>query len=110
MTQESLTPEQIEQLNVNHVVQMKQTKVSLLTETKEEREARRQIARGWRDANRHITESVRFLNGGKQYADIYMRDVYPHEATYIPEGMRLTRARIDSAIEFLEAIKPRVTQ
>ena len=73
--------------------------------TRKQREAQRQIEMGWRDTTTRIAECVRYLEGGEPQGEAFLKGFYPHESTYLADGMRLTRARIQSAIEFLETIK-----
>lgn len=79
-------------------------------ETRKERQKQEEIARGWRDTCTRIAECVRFLDGGEERGEVFLREFYPHESEYLADGMRLTRARIQSATEFLEAIKKGVTR
>lgn len=65
----------------------------------------RQIEQGWRDTCTRIAECVRFLDGGAAYGRSFLNEFYPHEADYLAPGMRLTRERIDSCIEFLQTIR-----
>ena len=73
-------------------------------ETREERAAR-ETAMGHRDTCMRIAECVRFLDGGGDYARLFLTGFYPHEAEYVPYGMRLELTRVRSAIEFLSVIE-----
>ena len=62
--------------------------------TRKQREAQRQIEMGWRDTTTRIAECVRYLEGGEPQGEAFLKGFYPHESTYLADGMRLTRARI----------------
>ena len=72
---------------------------------REERRQAEEIERGQRDTCTRIAECVRFLDGGAEYAQIFLRDFYPHEERHLADGMRLTRERVQSAIEFLTTVE-----
>lgn len=74
-------------------------------DTRKERRAEEELDRGRRDTCTRIAECVRFLEGGEDYAAIFLREFYPHEARFLADGMRLTRARARSAADFLNAIE-----
>lgn len=76
-----------------------------LEDTRKERRQQEEIDRGHRDTCTRIAECVRFLDGGEQYAAIFLREHYPHEQRFLADGMRLTRSRVGSAIEFLTSIE-----
>lgn len=73
--------------------------------TKKEREAHRQIEMGWRDTCTRIAECVRYLDGGAQYGESFLREFYPHEADFVPDGLRLETRRVQQAIDFLTTIQ-----
>lgn len=58
-------------------------------QTKEERD-RVELEQGRRDTCTRIAECVRFLDGGEEYAAIFLEGFYPHEHRFLAEGMRLT--------------------
>lgn len=74
-------------------------------DTEKERLAERELDMGRRDTCTRIAECVRFLDGGQAYAEVFLRDFHPHEHRFLAEQMRLNRARIDSAIDFLATIR-----
>lgn len=80
-----------------------------LADTEKERKERAEIERGWRDTCNHIAECVYQLKGGEQLAAGFLREFYPHESKYVPEGLRLTREAIDSAISFLTHVRTGVS-
>lgn len=73
--------------------------------TRKEREAQRQIEMGWRDTCTRIAECVRYLDGGAQYGESFLREFYPHEADFVPDGLRLETRRVQQAIDFLTTIQ-----
>lgn len=81
-----------------------------MEDTRKERKRREEVERGLRDTATRIAECVRFLDGGAKYGAIFLRDVYPHEQRFLADGMRLTRQRIDSCIEFLQTVREGVSQ
>ena len=73
-------------------------------DTRKERQREAELDRGRRDTCTSIAEAVRKLSG-PEYADIFLRDFYPHEHRFLAEGMRLTGERIDNAVAFLTTIR-----
>lgn len=55
-----------------------------------------------------VAESLRYLSGGAYEASRFITDAYPHEVDHLAPGMRLTRARVDSSIEFLQTIRDEI--
>ena len=80
-----------------------------MEDTRKHRERERELDMGRRDSCTHIAEAVRMIAGGTGHAEVFLRDFYPHEERFLAYGMRLTRERIDSAIEFLTVLKKEVT-
>lgn len=78
--------------------------------TRKEREAQRQIEMGWRDTCTRIAECVRYLDGGTQYGESFLREFYPHEADFVPDGLRLETRRVQQAIDFLTTIQKGLTR
>ena len=76
-----------------------------MEDTRKHRERERELDMGRRDSCTHIAEAVRMIAGGTGHAEVFLRDFYPHEERFLAYGMRLTRERIDSAIEFLTVLK-----
>lgn len=74
-------------------------------DTEKERRAQAEIERGWRDTCMHIAEAVRTIDGGEEYAAIFLSEFYPHEADYVPAGMRLERSSVRKAIDFLTSVE-----
>lgn len=70
-----------------------------------EREQERALDQGRKDTCQRIAECVRFLEGGEDYAEVFVRDFYPHEGRFLADGMRLTRDRVRSALAFLTAVE-----
>lgn len=81
-----------------------------LEDTRKERQQEEELDRGRRDTCTRVAECVRFLEGGDEYAAIFLRDFYPHESRFLAEGMRLNREQVDSAIDFLIAIAKELPQ
>lgn len=76
-----------------------------MADTEKERRRQREVEMSRRDACRTISEAVRSLRGGRQYAETYLREWYPHEQQFLTEREWVTRANVESAVEFLVAIK-----
>lgn len=77
-------------------------------DTRKQREHQENLARGWRDTNRHITEAVNMLQGGAEQAEIFLNDSYLHEADTVPEPLRLTISNTQTAIDFLTYLNERL--
>lgn len=74
-------------------------------DTEKERRDRAEIERGRRDTCMRIAEVVRHIDGGTEYGEVFLTGFYPYEAEYVPAGMRLERARVRKAIDFLTTIE-----
>lgn len=76
-----------------------------LADTEKERERERQLDRGRHAAVRGVSECVRHIEGGTKYAEVFLRDFYPHEQRFLTDREWLTRAKVQAAIDFLTAIQ-----
>lgn len=76
----------------------------LRREKAEKEREQKEIEDGIRSTVTRIAECVRHLDGGADQAAIYLRDFHPHDHRFLAQGMRLTRDRVDSAIDFLTTI------
>ncbi|GAA2180964.1 hypothetical protein GCM10009785_13930 [Brooklawnia cerclae] len=81
-----------------------------LADTEKQRKRQREIEMGWRDTCTHIAEAIFKLQDGADYGAIFLREFYPHEADFVPQPLRLTRSRIQGAIDFLTTIQKGVTK
>lgn len=81
-----------------------------LADTEKQRKHDAEMARGWRDTCMHIAEAVRTFRGGSGYGEMFLREFYPHESEYVPEGMQITRAALEEATAFLSTIKEGVAR
>lgn len=79
-------------------------------DTRKERRNQEELDHGIRSTVTRIAECVRYLDGGKEQADIFLKGFYPHEHRFLAEGMRLTPARVRSCIEFLTTIENGITK
>ena len=82
-----------------------EARAAFLQAEKDEKEAQRKLDRKRKRVLREVAESVRYLDGGKAYGEMFLRGFYPHESKHVPEGRRLTRERIDAAIAFLQTVE-----
>lgn len=80
-----------------------------LEDTRKERKHQDEIEQGIRSTVTRIAECVRFLEGGEAQAAIFLDNFYPHEARILADGMRLTRQRVQSCIDFLTAVQKEIT-
>jgi len=76
-----------------------------LADTEKDREAERQLDMGRHSTVRRISECVRHLEGGDHGGDIFLREFHPHEQRFLTDREWLTRAKVQSAIDFLTTIK-----
>ena len=68
-----------------------------------EQRARRQWERATMDRLRVVQESVRYLCGGESAA-IFIRSCLPEQQRLSPEGMWLTRERLEDARAYVDAL------
>lgn len=83
-----------------------------LVETEEQRAARlaadeqREREEGRQRANNYVAEAVRMLaRGGAAEIERFVVDIWPAHAEHVPDGMRITAARLDDASDFLTALR-----
>lgn len=79
-------------------------------QTRKERLHEEELDQGRRDTCRRIAQCAFFLEGGQAYARSFLDEFYPHEGRFLHDDMQLSRARIDSAIEFLTTVRDGVTR
>lgn len=76
-----------------------------MADTEKERRHEAEMDKARHSTVRRISECVRFLGGGEPYAETFLRDAYPHEQRFLSDREWLTRDGIQSAIDFLTAVK-----
>lgn len=76
-----------------------------MADTEKERRHEAEMDKARHSTVRRISECVRFLGGGESYAETFLRDAYPHEQRFLSDREWLTRDGIQSAIDFLTAVK-----